>query len=250
MKILLCSDLSNRIPKIPQETINSCDFVLLAGDITLGARSLKRTISVFEKLRDLFPDPLPVFLIPGNHDLPLIAKTPDFFPKNFVQMHNKSLVIRIVGFEKEILIIGFGGSTPIPGFPVKVPGPNYFTFESDEIYNSLNALTTEKGCISSENYFTILFVHEPPFNTLLDITHQKEHVGSKSIRRIIEEFQPNIAVAGHIHESRGVDKIGQTIIVNAGEAKYGNYAVFDIKEKSGKDIPEIDVKLISQLKKS
>lgn len=250
MKILLCSDLSNRIPKIPQEIIDSCDFVLLAGDITMGARSLKRTILVFEKLSDLFPDSLPVFLIPGNHDLPLIAKTPDFFPKNFIQMHNKSSIFRINGFEKEIYIFGFGGSKPIPGFPVKEPGPNYFTFEPDEIYKSLNILATEEGSIFSENYFTILFVHEPPFNTSLDITHQKKHVGSKPIRRIIEEFQPNIAVAGHIHESRGVDKIGQTIIINAGEAKYNNYAIFDIKEKSGKNIPEIDVKLISQLKKS
>lgn len=57
-------------------------------------------------------------------------------------------------------------------------------------------------------------------------------------------------MAGHIHESRGVDKIDQTIVVNAGEAKYSNYAIFDIKEKCGKKIPEIDVKLISQLKKS
>ncbi len=250
MKILLCSDLSNKIPKIPQEIIDSCDFVLLAGDITIGARSLKRTISVFEKLCDLFPDPLPVFLIPGNHDLPLISEIPEFFPKNFIQMHNKSLIFRIDGFEKEIFIVGFGGSTPIPGFPVKVPGPNYFTFESDEIYNSLKTIITEGEGNFSGDYFTILFVHEPPFNTLLDITYHKEHVGSKSIRRIIEEFQPNIAVAGHIHESRGVDKIYQTIVVNAGEAKYSNYAIFDIKEKFGKKIPEIDVKLISQLKKS
>ncbi len=246
MKILLCSDLSNKIPKIPLETIDSCDFVLLAGDITMGARSLKRTISVFEKLRNLFPDPLPVFLIPGNHDQPLIATTPEFFPKNFVQMHNKSSIFRIDGFEKDILIIGFGGSTSIPGFPVNQPGPNYFTFESEEIYNSLKALATEKGSFFSENYFSILFVHQPPFNTLLDITHHKEHVGSKSIRRIIEEFQPNFAVAGHIHESRGIDHIDQTIIVNAGEAKYSNYAIFDIREKYGKKIPEIIVKLFSQ----
>ena len=200
MKILLCSDLSNKIPKIPKETINSCDFVLLAGDITIGARSLKRTISVFENLSELFPDPLPVFLIPGNHDLPLIATTPEFFPRNFVQMHNKSSIFRMNGFEKEIHLIGFGRSTPITGFHVKEPGPNYFTFEPDEIYNSLKTLIIEKG-LSTKNCFKILFVHEPPYNTLFYITYHQEHVGSKSIRRIIEEYQPNIAVAGHIHES-------------------------------------------------
>ena len=85
MKILLCSDLSNKIPRIPSEIIESSDFVLVAGDITIGARSLKRTISVFEKLSILFPDPLPVFLIPGNHDLPIVAGNPDFFPKNIVK---------------------------------------------------------------------------------------------------------------------------------------------------------------------
>ncbi|QEE15122.1 metallophosphoesterase [Promethearchaeum syntrophicum] len=245
MKILLCSDLSNKIPKIPEASKNICDFVLLAGDITIGARSLQRTISVFEKLSEAFPDPLPVFLIPGNHDLPLIATTPEFFPKNFVQMHNKSSIFRINGFEKEIHLIGFGGSTPIPGFPVREPGPNYFTFEPDEIYNSLNTLFKEKGFFS-EDYFKILFVHEPPYNTLLDITYHKEHVGSKAIRRLIEDYQPNIAVSGHIHESRAVDQIGQTIIVNAGEAKYNNYAIINIKEKPNKKLPEIDVKLYSQ----
>ena len=246
MKILLFSDSSNKIPKIPKDTIDSCDFVLLAGDITIGARSLQRTISVFEKLSELFPDPLPVFLIPGNHDLPLIATTPEFFPKNFVQMHNKSSIIKMNGFEKKILLIGFGGSTPIPGFPAKEPGPNYFTFEPDEIYNSLKILIKGKEEFFSEDYFKILFVHEPPYNTLLDITYHKEHVGSKSIRRIIEEYQPNIAVAGHIHESRAVDHIDQTIIVNAGEAKYNNYAIIEIKEKPNKKIPEIEVKLYSQ----
>ncbi len=242
MKILLCSDLSNKIPRIPSEIIESSDFVLVAGDITIGARSLKRTISVFEKLSILFPDPLPVFLIPGNHDLPIVAGNPDFFPKNIVQMHNKSLTLKIKGFEKEIFMVGFGGSSPIPGFPVKVPGPNYFTFKSEEIYDSIKILAHEKESFFSEEYFSILFVHEPPFNTLLDITHKKEHVGSKSMRRIIEEYQPNIAVSGHIHESPGIDKIGKTIIVNAGEAKYNHFAVFDIEE-AGKNEPKIEVKL-------
>ena len=119
MKILLFSDSSNKIPKIPKDTIDSCDFVLLAGDITIGARSLQRTISVFEKLSELFPDPLPVFLIPGNHDLPLIATTPEFFPKNFVQMHNKSSIIKMNGFEKKSFLLDLVDLLPFLDFPLR-----------------------------------------------------------------------------------------------------------------------------------
>jgi Icc-related predicted phosphoesterase len=40
--------------------------------------------------------------------------------------------------------------------------------------------------------------------------------GSTSVRRAIEKHQPVAALHGHIHESRGVTKIGRTLCVNPG----------------------------------
>jgi len=42
------------------------------------------------------------------------------------------------------------------------------------------------------------------------------HVGSTSIRKLEEEFQPLLGIHGHIHESRAFDKINKTIIINPG----------------------------------
>ncbi len=42
------------------------------------------------------------------------------------------------------------------------------------------------------------------------------HVGSTSVRKAIEEYQPILGLHGHIHESSGVDKIGKTLVMNPG----------------------------------
>jgi Icc-related predicted phosphoesterase len=36
------------------------------------------------------------------------------------------------------------------------------------------------------------------------------------VRQLIESVQPRVSVHGHIHESRGVERIGTTTAVNAG----------------------------------
>ena len=47
-------------------------------------------------------------------------------------------------------------------------------------------------------------------------------VGSVAVRRIIEKYQPVLAVHGHIHESGGERKIGKTLCINPGsEANHG-----------------------------
>jgi len=73
--------------------------------------------------------------------------------------------------------------------------------------------------------------HCPPYNTHLDLAPkltkdlrpvvvagmvQYEHVGSKAVRKIIEEYQPILGLHGHIHESGGVDRIKKTIVLNPG----------------------------------
>jgi uncharacterized protein len=40
--------------------------------------------------------------------------------------------------------------------------------------------------------------------------------GSEAVRAVIENYQPLISLHGHIHESRGIAKLGRTICVNPG----------------------------------
>jgi len=86
----------------------------------------------------------------------------------------------------------------------------------------------------SEPKKTVYVMHAPPYNTKLDITSLGKHVGSRSIRRFIEQEQPPLTLHGHIHESfvNGyIDAIGATVCVNPGsQALQGklNLALVDL----------------------
>ncbi len=78
----------------------------------------------------------------------------------------------------------------------------------------------------------ILLTHCPPLNTNCDITNSL-HVGSSAIRKIVEEFQPEINLCSHVHECYGKeDFIGKTRIVNVGELKRGCWILKFADKKS------------------
>ena len=76
--------------------------------------------------------------------------------------------------------------------------------------------------------------HAPPLNCGLDTVQKLDEsvdpprpafeggqpvfigAGSESVRRAIEKYQPLLDMCGHVHESRGVCKIGRTAVVNPG----------------------------------
>jgi Icc-related predicted phosphoesterase len=73
-------------------------------------------------------------------------------------------------------------------------------------------------------------IHVPPIGTLLDecpkldtsvfpprpILGQMTQGGSTAVRKTIEKYQPLVGLHGHIHESRGADKLGKTVCLNPG----------------------------------
>ena len=77
----------------------------------------------------------------------------------------------------------------------------------------------------------VLEIHAPPYQSTIDEAPLldenfnpvirggrvvKVPVGSKAVKRFIEEKQPLIVLSGHIHESPGFVKIGRTWVVNPG----------------------------------
>ncbi|MEX2682223.1 MAG: metallophosphoesterase [Candidatus Sigynarchaeota archaeon] len=225
MKILLLSDVGGKPPEIPRAVSESVAFVLLAGDVTLGARHENVIRRNFEAVADLIPPEKQVVYIPGNHDQPSVATAQPWMPPNFILLHDKHVVLHVDGFPRPVLVLGFGGA--------KFGLYNNFAFSEDDISTHLSRLFDSTAAERKEsNAFTILLVHDPPFNTRLDFTFMKTHVGSEAVRKAIETYQPDLAVAGHIHESPGVDKIGATTCVNAGEARQGRYAIIRIEPES------------------
>jgi Icc-related predicted phosphoesterase len=92
--------------------------------------------------------------------------------------------------------------------------------------------------------------HAPPFNSgldeapALDETLRPIHggavmkpVGSTAVRDAIANLQPMLGLHGHIHESKGVTKIGKTLAINPGSVYTDGVlqgAVIDLNEKKHK----------------
>jgi uncharacterized protein len=97
----------------------------------------------------------------------------------------------------------------------------------DDLYAKVKALADQL-----ERPETSIFnLHVPPIASGLDTAYEiddqlrivvrngKPHeipVGSTAVRQLIEEYQPLLALHGHIHESRGAATIGRTLAINSG----------------------------------
>lgn len=113
---------------------------------------------------------------------------------------------------------GLGGSLPAPGTT-----PN--EFYEQQYADLLNQLRPR----IKEPHKWIFLIHQPPLNTVADRLSADRHVGSKALREFIERVQPLIYFTGHIHEGKGKDQIGRTVIVNPGPFRFGNFAIAEIQ---------------------
>jgi len=81
----------------------------------------------------------------------------------------------------------------------------------------------------------IVISHYPPYGTRTDVAFTGTHIGKRYLRKFIETYQPLLLLCGHVHESRGLDVIGRTKIVNPGSLAEGYYATIIL--------PDLDVEL-------
>lgn len=93
-------------------------------------------------------------------------------------------------------------------------------------------------------------LHVPPYNSTIDMAPKLDStlrpvyeggrpsfipVGSTSVRKVIEKYQPMLGLHGHIHESPGLVKIGKTQCINPGsEYSEGILRAYMIELEDGK----------------
>lgn len=78
---------------------------------------------------------------------------------------------------------------------------------------------------------TVIVSHVPPRDTKVDVAFIGGHAGSRNFSRYIIDTKPVAVFCGHIHEGRGIDHIGDTVIVNPGSARRGYYALVKLDGK-------------------
>ncbi len=189
------------------------DCLVVTGDLTnFGPANLADSLLERAKAAGV-----PTFVVPGNCDPKQILQVLD---KYEVNLHGKCEQLDNITF------VGLGGSNLTP---FNTP----FELTEAEIQEELAALT----CTACANW--VLVTHAPPHGTKLDHIADGTHVGSKSIRKFIEQKQPLVALCGHVHEARNTDKLGRTLMVNPGPISKG-YAAEIILDKSD----EIRAKLL------
>jgi len=155
-----------------------------------------------------------IWVIPGNDDAPALDCA---FEKasSFINCERQ-----VMDLPEGWRILGLGGSNA-------TPWNTYRELSEDEIRRVLDSLMSTV----EEPERCVWNVHVPPANSGLDICEsideryrvvtrlgesQKSAVGSSSVAAAIREWQPALALFGHIHESRGWLRIGSTVCANPG----------------------------------
>jgi Icc-related predicted phosphoesterase len=126
------------------------------------------------------------------------------------------------------MIVEFGGYTMVSSSRSNpTPWDTPREYPEDELTVYMEALCQRVGT-SQKDFENVIFnFHVPPYGYSLDLcpkldenmrmaAEEKIHAGSLGAKQVIEKYQPLLGLHGHIHESRGAQKSGRTIMINPG----------------------------------
>lgn len=194
-RICMISDTheQHREVKIPK-----CDVLLHAGDITYNGDIPK--LNDFDLwLMELKEEGIiqQAIVIPGNHDITFEG------PLHEVAMACMS------NCETLICDVAYAGEEGLTVWGV----PHQLRFFDWAFNCSEQALDRylREGCPDKVD---ILLTHGPPWG-VRDWNRQGEHCGSKAVYDFIMDYQPRLAVCGHIHGAHGLALLGNTLVINA-----------------------------------
>jgi len=229
------------------------DALVLGGDLCPGTPSARHTslpqaqpAFLLEQIAPLIAGwkrqraTLRVFAIPGNDDCGTILPA-------LAQLEERGLLInlhrrRVLMGDFELVGLAFVPPTPFsfkdferrdtaerdsrePQFAraVLTTPEGFKTIADFDAYlNSLPTIAEELSRLSPESPTRAIgMMHAPPYGTRCDVLFNRQHIGSRAVRRWIERHQPLLTLHGHIHEGPEqsgacFDRIGPTIVINPG----------------------------------
>jgi Icc-related predicted phosphoesterase len=189
-----------------------------AGRHALLERLMRERVEAWLELASerLAGSPVPMYLIPGNDDdfvIDEVLNRPQYAP--VVNADGK--VLDITG-DLQLLASGWSNHTPW-----QTPREE----SEDELYERLDGLARQVR----DPRRAVFMIHVPPHDSGLDTAPLLDEnlrptvsagdvlrgpVGSTAVRKLIENYEPLLAIHGHIHESGGERKIGKTLSINPG----------------------------------
>lgn len=200
MRIIAFGDIHMDITGMANiPALDNADHIIITGDITNYGSSSDAEM-ILNRLRAVNSS---ILAVAGNLDRPGVER---YLETNGISLHGRGRTVAGLG------IVGLGGSNYTP-----FNTPNEFSEQE------LGALLAAGFAQIKDTKNFILVSHTPPLQTKTDRLANGQHAGSKAVRNFIEAKQPLLCLSGHIHESRGQDYIGNTLIINPGMLRDGGY---------------------------
>jgi hypothetical protein len=203
VRIAYVVDVHHRFEAVPEALSRTgpVDVLVVGGDLTTFGtpEDVERAMELW---RPLAPR---ILAVAGNMDSPEIDEK---LVELGVSLDGRGIVLEDVGL--------FGVSAA-PHSPLRTP---YEVSEGELARRAERGLADVAGA-----RLRVFCPHAPPYGTACDRLRSGEHVGSRELRAFVEREIPDLVLCGHIHESRGVDELGATRVVNPGPVAAGHYAV-------------------------
>ena len=198
----------------------SVDEVQAMSSKTVQAERFREVmVREFERWLDIARDKLSgtsirCFVSPGNDDiweLDTLLKS-----QSVVETPDENMLL----IDDQHAMIGIGFSTPTPWHTERECSEEEYAAKIDRLAK-----------LVPEMQMAIFDIHCPPFDSGLDMAPeitsdlkpvtilgqpQTKPVGSRAVKAAIAKYQPLLGLHGHVHESKGIVKIGRTVCINPG----------------------------------
>lgn len=228
---LAFGDIHNNVPffgAIPE--LREASGVLVTGDITM-AEGAEQALRVLEPLASAVPA---LLVQAGNMDRHDVA--------DMLEEKGWNLHARAGELFPGVYAPGVGWSPPTPfNTPGEYPESRLAEW-AEQAFAEARKLAGAAGVMQP---VFVLAAHAPPYATACDRLRSGAHAGSVAVRECIEKHQPALCLCGHIHESRGEDRIGNTRIINPGDLAAGGYVILRRTGENGRFGVEAELKILS-----